>query len=277
MKTFKDKVAVITGAASGIGRGIADHCAQEGMRVVLSDVEAEALARAEKEMKSAGAKVEAVFTDVSKAGDVEELAKKTLEAFGSVDLLFNNAGVHLVGPIWECSLKDWEWLLGVNLWGVIHGIHTFVPIMLEQGTEGYIVNTASLGGLASAPNVGVYRASKHAVVTLSETLFYELAAMDAKIKVAILCPGLIQTDLLTSRRNKPVELQDKSPRKPDIPDMAKTAFWQAFEAAPKPDEVAAQVFDTLKKDEFYILTHPEQTKTMVSKRLEDILSGRNPT
>ena len=277
MKVFTDKVAVITGAASGIGRGIADRCAYEGLKIVLADVEEKALTQAEKEMKNAGANILAVLTDVSKASEVEALAEKTLDTFGSVDLLFNNAGVHWFGKIWECTLKDWEWVMGVNLWGVIHGIRTFVPIMLEQGTDGHIVNTASLGGLGSAPSVGVYRASKHAVVTLSESLHYELTSIDAKVNVSILCPGLVQTDLLTSRRNKPVELQDGTAPKIDIPAEANEKFQEIFAAAPTPDKIADQVFDALKKDRFYILTHPEQTKIMVQSRLEDILSERNPT
>ena len=284
MEEFKDKVAVITGAATGIGRGIADRCAQEGMKIVLADVEEKALAEVAEEMKAAGATVQAVLTDVSKAGDVEALAQKTLDTFGSVDLLVSNAGVHLVGNIWECSLKDWEWLLGVNLWGVIHGVRTFVPIMLEQGTEGHIVNTASSGGLGSAPYVGVYRASKHAVVTLSETLHYELALKDANVKVSLLCPGMVKTNLSTSRRNKPAELQNESDgleNKPAqlvaLPDSAKENFRKALQSSVTPENIADQVFDALRNDRFYILTHPESTKKMVSNRLEDILSGRNPT
>ena len=175
MKEFKGKVAVITGAASGIGRAIAERCAREGMKVVLADIEEEALSQAEEEMKAEGATVLAALTDVSKAGDVEALAQKTLDTFGAVHLLCNNAGV-LPGRdfLWERTLNDWEWVLGVNLWGVIHGTRVFVPVMLEQGTECHIVNTASAAGLLSIPYLGIYNVTKHAVVALTETLHREL-------------------------------------------------------------------------------------------------------
>ena len=176
MREFKDKVAVITGAASGIGRAMADRCVQEGMKVVLADVEVEPLAKAEASMKASGATVLAVRTDVSQAADVEALAQKTLEAFGAVHLLCNNAGVGTgAATIWESTIADWEWIIGVNLWGVIHGVRVFVPIMLEQDTECHIVNTASIAGLISGPELGAYKVTKHAVVTLSETLYHELA------------------------------------------------------------------------------------------------------
>jgi len=277
MKEYKGKVAVITGAATGIGRGIAERCAKENMKIVLADVETEALIKTEKEMKEAGAEVVAVMTDVSKAIDVKVLAEKALDTYGSVDLLFNNAGVHMIGNIWECTLKDWEWLLGVNLWGVIHGIRTFVPIMLEQGTEAYIVNTASSGGLASAPFVGVYRASKHAVVTISESLQYELLSLGANIKVSILCPGLVKTDISTSKRNRPAELNNDTPRKVETSAEEIKNFQKALATALSPEVIADQVFDALYEDKFFILTHPEQTKYMVRNRMEGILSERIPT
>ena len=175
MREFKDKAAVITGAASGIGRAMADRCVQEGMKVVLADVELEALAKTEASMKASGATVLAVRTDVSQARDVEALAQETLEAFGDVHLLCNNAGVGTSAAIWEITIADWEWVIGVNLWGVIHGVRVFVPIMLEQDTECHIVNTASILGLISGPGSGAYKVTKHAVVTLSETLYHELA------------------------------------------------------------------------------------------------------
>ena len=159
MREFSDKVAVITGAASGIGRTVAERCIQGGMRVVLADVEEDALARAEATMSDTGATVLAVPTDVSAASDVEALAQKTLEAFGAVHLVHNNAGVGVGGRIWENTVADWEWVMGVNTWGVIHGIRVFVPLMLEQKTEGHIVNTASIAGLTSGPGVGIYTES----------------------------------------------------------------------------------------------------------------------
>src|SRR4051812_40433940 len=175
MKDFKSRVAVITGAASGIGRALAERCASAGMKVVLADVEPGALAEAEASLRAGGGTTLAVRTDVSQAKDVEALAQQTLKAFGAVHLLCNNAGVATSGLAWESSLPDWEWVLGVNLWGVIHGVRSFVPIFLAQGTECHIVNTASMSGLVSFPRCSLYGVTKHGVVTLSETLHHDLA------------------------------------------------------------------------------------------------------
>ena len=180
MKEFRDKVAVVTGAASGIGRGLADRCVQEGMKVVLADIEEPALAQAESELKADGADVLAVLTDVSKASEVEALAQRTLEAYGAVHLLCNNAGVAAGSTAWESTINDWKWVLGVNLWGVIHGLQAFVPTMLEQDTESHIVNTASLAGLKSFFASAAYHVTKHAVVALSENLYYDLARRGTK-------------------------------------------------------------------------------------------------
>jgi len=230
MKEFKDKVAVITGAASGIGRGLAERCAQEGMKVVLADIEEEALTVAEQEMKAAGASVLAVLTDVSKASDVEALAQKTLDTFTAVHLLYNNAGVAAGTSVWESTLADWQWVMGVNLWGAIHGVRTFVPIMLEQGTECHIVNTASMAALISIPFGGIYRVTKCGIITLSETLYHELAQREANIKVSVLCPGNVaDTRFVDCGRNRPSELhnapsEEKSldygaPAKPVSPEL----------------------------------------------------------
>jgi NAD(P)-dependent dehydrogenase (short-subunit alcohol dehydrogenase family) len=175
MQEFKDKVAVITGAASGIGRALAERCVHTGMKAVLADVDMGALTITEAALKATGASVLAVATDVSKAQDVDALAQRTLAAFGAVHLLCNNAGVWGGISAWDSSLTDWEWVLGVNLWGIIHGIHTFVPLMLAQETEGHIVNTASMAGLLTGRGPAAYRVSKHAVVALSEMLYHQLA------------------------------------------------------------------------------------------------------
>ena len=197
------KVAVITGAASGIGRGLAERFAAEGMKVVLADVEEEALAKLEADLKAKDATVLTVRTDVSNATEVENLAVQTLEAFGAVHILCNNAGVVCSRPVWEHTLADWEWVLGVNLWGVIHGIRSFVPRMLAQGNECHIVNTASILGLVSGSGEGIYKVSKHGVVVLSETLADELAQKGANIQVHVLCPGWVRTGILDSARNRP--------------------------------------------------------------------------
>lgn len=279
MKEFKDKVAVITGAASGIGRGLAERCAQEGMKVVLADIEEKALTETEKEMKAAGASVLAVLTDVSKASDIEALARKTLDAFGAVHLLCNNAGV---GPgaayIWERTVADWKWVMGVNLWGVIHGVRVFVPIMLEQDTECHIVNTASVGGLISSPHLGVYKVTKHGVVTLSETLYHELAQRGAKINVSVLCPAYVNTRIMDAERNRPAELQNDPAAEKTNPEglAVHQAMREAVQAAMSPQQAADRVFNAIREEKFYIFTDPEW-KPVMQMRMEDIIQERNPT
>ena len=276
MKQLQDKVAVITGAASGIGGALADRCVQEGMKVVLADVEVEALTKAEASLKASGATVLAVRTDVSQARDIEALADKTLAAFGAVHLLCNNAGVAgTAAPLWESGLADWEWVLGVNLWGVIHGVRVFVPLMLAQDTECHIVNTASMAGLISCPGLAAYKVAKHGVVTLSETLHHELAERGAKLKVSVLCPGVVNTRILESARNRPGHLPPTQPC-----DAVAAAGWEALRqlvpAGMPPAQVADAVFKALRKEQFYILTHSEG-KEAVRTRLEDILQERAPT
>ena len=279
MKDFQDKVAVVTGAASGIGRALAEKSAQEGMKVVLADVEESALKQAEEELQASGAQVLAVRTDVSQADEVEVLAQKTFDTYGAVHLLFNNAGVGAGTTVWESSLADWQWVLGVNLWGVIHGIHFFVPRMLAQDTEGHIVNTASSAGLVSSSGLGIYKVSKHGVVTLSETLALELAARGAKLKASVLCPEWVNTRIIDAERNRPQALQNALEEQHMSPEMA--AMVQAMrqwlaQAGLPPSQVAEMVFDAIRQEKFYILTHPT-TKQGVQLRMEDILQERMPT
>jgi NAD(P)-dependent dehydrogenase (short-subunit alcohol dehydrogenase family) len=278
MKEFQGKVAVVTGAASGIGRGLAERCAQEGMKVVLADIEEKALMRASQELQAAGAQVLAVQTDVSKVTDVEALAQKTMATYGAVHLLFNNAGVGAGTVVWESTLADWEWTLGVNLWGVIHGIRTFVPFMLEQQTEGHIVNTASIAGLISGPGLGIYKVTKHGVVTLSETLYHELALRRANIKVSVLCPGFVSTRIMDSARNRPVHLQnDPTEERMSPASEAMLQFMrQVVESGMPPHQVADIVFQAIRDEKFYIFTHPE-LKEAIRVRMEDILQERHPT
>jgi NAD(P)-dependent dehydrogenase (short-subunit alcohol dehydrogenase family) len=278
MQDFQGKVAVVTGAASGIGRALAGRAAQEGMRVVLADVEEGALGRASAELEATGTRVLAARTDVSKAEEVEALAQKTLETFGAVHLLFNNAGVGAGTTVWESTLADWKWVIGVNLWGVIHGIHTFVPLMLKQETEGHIVNTASMAGLVSGPALGVYKVTKHGVVTLSETLSHELALTGSKIKVSVLCPGWVQTRILESERNRPASLQN-DPAQVQVNPAGEAIFQMVQQAVAQgmpPEEVAGLVFQAIRDERFYILTDPKMLGA-VQTRMEDILQGRNPT
>jgi NAD(P)-dependent dehydrogenase (short-subunit alcohol dehydrogenase family) len=278
MKDFRDKVAVVTGAASGIGRGIVERCAREGMKVVLADIEGPALLQTEKEIQASGAKTLAVRTDVSKAGDIEELARKTLDAFGAVHLLFNNAGIGAGGAAWESTLADWEWALGVNLWGVIHGVRVFVPVMLAQDTECHIINTASIAGLLSFGLCAPYHVTKHAVVGLSEQLYHSMTQRKAKVKVSVLCPGFVKTRILDSERNRPDELKNETAHAPMTPEKeAAVQFMRnAIQSGMSPQQVAELVFQAIREERFYILTHPEMN-SMVHMRAEDILEGRNPS
>ncbi len=277
MKDFQGKVAVVTGAASGIGRALAEKCVKEGMRVVLADVEEQALQQTANELKVGGADVQVIRTDVSKAEQVEALANKAFATYGVVHLLFNNAGVGAGTTIWESSLDDWQWVLGVNLWGVIHGIHFFVPRMLAQNEEGYIVNTASSAGFVAHAGTGIYKASKHAVVSLSETLFLELAERGTQLKTSILCPEWVQTRIMESGRNRPIELSHAST---DLQMDAETlnAIQKQFQEIQKgmpPAQVADITFDAIREEKFYIFTHPT-TKLGAYARMEDILKEGSP-
>ena len=276
MRELREKVAVITGAASGIGRAVAERCAGAGMKVVLADVEESALVAAERAFKDAGADVLGVRTDVSRADEVEALAGRAVERFGAVHLVHNNAGVAAGGLMWELPLADWKWVLGVNLWGVIHGVRTFVPLMLAQGDEGHVVNTASLAGLTSTPFLGPYSVSKHGVVTLSETLLKELAMQGAKVKVSVLCPGLVRTRIGESGRNRPAQLEHERDDDASAVDaMSSGAFQQLVEAGMDPAAVADQVLEAVRQERFWVLTHPELDQAIRS-RADDILERRNP-
>lgn len=279
MKDLKGRVAVVTGAASGIGRAMANSFAAEGMKVVLADIEQAALSKVADELTAGGATVIPVRADVSKAADVEALAKKTIDSFGAVHVVCNNAGVGPArGAIWELTEADWQWVLGVNLWGVIHGIRVFVPIMLEQGDEGHIVNTASIAGLLSAPFAATYCVAKHGVVTLSESLHRELAQVGSRVKVSVLCPAWVKTQLMESDRNRPQGLQNASDQERATPQaaMMNEAFRQLVASGTDPRDIGAAVVSAICDERFYILTHPEW-KEQVRVRMEDILEERVPS
>jgi NAD(P)-dependent dehydrogenase (short-subunit alcohol dehydrogenase family) len=278
MKEFKDKVAVVTGAASGIGRAIAYRCAEEGMKVVLADINKEGLASAEAELKAAGATVLSIPTDVSKASDIETIARRTMEEFGGVHLLVNNAAVYTTGAIWENTIADWEWVLGVNLWGVIHGVRTFLPIMIEQDTEAHVVNVSSMTGLTRSSIIGTYAVSKHGIVSLSETLFYQLAEREAKVKVSVLCPGAVNTPVAEAARRRFKEMADIPGERKMTSDDERVIerLRNAFKNGMPPEEVAEKVFESIREERFYILTHPNE-KVRVERRMKDILNERNPT
>ncbi len=278
MREFKDKVAVITGAASGIGKALAKRCLLYGMKVVLADLEEKPLIQTEQEMKAIGGNVLAVLTDVSQAVEVEMLAQKTRDRFGEIHLLCNNAGVGVGGYIWECTLADWQWVMGVNLWGVIHGLRVFVPMMLEQNSEAHIINTASEAGLISTPGMGCYNVTKHGVVTLSETLHYELAQKNSLVKVSVLCPGFVNTRIMESERNRPTALQNPHDSLKPNPDLnwLLEAFQQAVRSGMSPEQVADEVFQGIRNEQFYIFTHLDFLPA-VQTRMEDILQQRHPS
>ena len=277
MQEFKDKVAVITGGASGLGLAMAKRFAREGMKLVLADIEEDALRRVDQEFRKSGVPVLSIRTDVSRGHDMERLAEKTLATFGAVHVVCNNAGVAPGGPVWESTPADWEWVLGVNVWGVIHGVRVFVPIMLRQDAPGHVVNTASVAGLLSVPGMGIYCVSKHAVVTLTECLYHDLALRGSKIGVSVLCPAYVPTGISDSERNRPATLRNSSrPRTQE--DLAREEQMRHAVASGKvsPDMVADMVFEGIRQEQFYILTHP-RIKGAIETRMQDILNQRNPT
>ena len=274
MQDIRGKVAVVTGAASGIGNAVATRLAAEGMKVVLADIEEGPLADAEKKLTDDGATVLAVPTDVTKGDQMDALAEKTFATFGTAHVVHNNAGVATGGPMWTLSEADWQWVLGVNLWGVIHGVRAFVPRMVEQA-EGHVVNTASMAGLTSAPMMGPYNVSKHGVVTLSETLAAELLLFGSPVKVSVLCPGWVNTRINEADRNRPAELAPRDDQDTSMAEMGRQVLDGLLKSGLQPSEVAGRVFDAIREERFYILTHPEMTP-MIEQRMHDILEGRTP-
>jgi NAD(P)-dependent dehydrogenase (short-subunit alcohol dehydrogenase family) len=278
MKEFEGRVAVITGGASGIGRAMADRFAAAGMKIVIADIEEEALRNAERQMRDAGATLLGVVSDVSDAVQVNALAQKTIDTFGAVHVVCNNAGVASKGgPTWEQSEADWDWVLRVNLRGVIHGIRTFVPIMLQQGGEGHVVNTASFAGLYAGPFMGPYNASKFAVVAITETLYYELKAIQSPVSASVLCPGGVRTRITESARNRPSDIGEETsgPVTTAIGEVAMQRIRDIVENGIDPARVADRVFEAVRDEQLYIFTHPEYAD-MVSWRTENIIGERKP-
>lgn len=275
MQEFEGKVAVVTGGASGIGKGMAEVFAREGMRVVLADVEQEALDATVKEMTRQERQVTGVLTDVSKPESVDALCRRVYDEYGSVHILCNNAGVSGggIGPIWQASLKDWQWVFGVNFWGVVHGIRAFLPRMLESGQEGHVVNTASIMGLT--PGMGIYGVSKHAVVSFSEALYQQLRQAEARVGVSVLCPGHVPTRITSSVRNRPDDLWEGEAR-PSGEELAeRDRMWaQRGLASLQPVEVGEKVLQAIKDGLFYILPH--ESDVGVRRRFDAVLSRRGP-
>ncbi len=275
---FNGKVAVVTGAASGIGRAMCDKFASLGMRVVMADVEADRLRGSAAQIEATGVDVFAVNVDVSQADELSRLAEKTLDRFGKVHVVCNNAGVFAGGLTWDAVGSDWEWVLGVNLYGVLHGIRAFVPIMLEQNEPGHVVNTCSMAGLINTPLSGAYNVSKHAALSLTETLYHELRMKDSPVGCSALCPELIRTGIANSDRNRPPHL--KRPEEADTPEMeiVESAIRTSIETGLDPSVMAERVYDGIKRDRFYLLAEEGGNWDAACRtRLEDIRLRRNPT
>ena len=268
MRLEDGQVAVVTGGASGIGLGMAKHFASKGLRLVLADIEVAALDAAVTELSDAGADVVGVQTDVSNADQVATLADRAYERFGAVNVLCNNAGVVNRGTVWELSLADWEWVIGVDLWSVIHGAREFVPRMLEGGEPGHVVNTASMAGLLSFPNIAPYDVAKSGVVALSEALSHDLRRRNASIGVSVLCPGLVATRIGASDRNRP-GAEPTGP--PSAPAPISTRHPDA--KTMQPAQVAQHVADAIESDQFWILTHPAYDD-YITRRAAGILDRR---
>lgn len=280
MKTFRDKVAVITGGASGLGRQFASVAAREGMKLVLADVQSDALERALDELRAQGASVIGRICDVRKSEQVQALADAAVAEFGTVHLVFNNAGVGSGGLIWENTEADWEWVMGVNVWGVVHGVRIFTRLMLDAAAkdpsfEGHIVNTASMAGLLNAPAMGVYNVSKHAVVSLSETLYQDLQLVGAPIGASVLCPYFVPTGISQSHRNRPEDV-----RMTDRPTASQIAAQVMTDKAVSSGKVSAEdvaeiTFKAIADGQFYIYSHPDALAG-VRERMEHIVAGTNP-
>jgi NAD(P)-dependent dehydrogenase (short-subunit alcohol dehydrogenase family) len=272
MKELSGKVAVVTGAASGIGRALAEQFASAGMRLVLADIEEAPLESVAAALRGAGSEVEAAAIDVSEAGEVEALAERCTARFGGAHVLCNNAGVAAGGPLWEVATEDWRWVVGVNLFGVIHGIHAFLPRMIASGEEGHVINTASLAGLISPGFFGPYNATKHAVVTLSETLLAELNASGARIGVSVLCPGWVRTRLHEADRNKPGAADEP----PDpTREALRSAMADLLAGGIAPEQVARAVAEAIRENRFWIRTHPEM-EPAVKVRCEAVIAAEAP-
>ena len=278
IKDFKGKTAVLTGAGSGFGLECARIAARRGMNVVLVDVQQDALNAADAEIKALGARTLARRVDVSDAKAMAQLAQDVKSNFGAPHFVFNNAGVGAGGLIWESTVKDWEWVLGVNVWGVIHGVHQFTPMMLAAAREdpaysGHIVNTASMAGLVTPPNMGVYNVSKHAVVALTETLYQDLHLVTDQVSASVLCPFFVPTGIDKSERNRPADAAEALTASQRVGQamMAKAVTSGKVTA----EEVAQMVFHAMEHDQFYIYSHPKALASFKA-RADAIVAGENP-
>jgi NAD(P)-dependent dehydrogenase (short-subunit alcohol dehydrogenase family) len=277
MQELNGKVAVITGAGSGIGKSLAKRAGLEGMKVVLAGRRKENLSEVEQELKATGTMTLCVQTDVSNKEDVETLARKSVDTFGAVHLLINNAGI-TGGSIGESTVSDWQWIMGINLWSVIYGVHSFLPLMEAQKDESRIVNVASIAGIVASADLGIYCVTKYGVVALSEALHYELAERKSKVGISVVCPSYVRTPIIDTGRNRPPQDGTDQPDRPSQLQM--DATWDSLGVKTNsnvwlPDDVADYVFDAIHEDKLYIITHPE-SKDWIRTRMENLLNERNP-
>jgi NAD(P)-dependent dehydrogenase (short-subunit alcohol dehydrogenase family) len=273
MRELKGRTAVVTGAGSGIGRELALACAREGANLMLADLDEAGTRETAAAITALGVGVDSMRCDVSKADEVEALAERAWKRFGAAHLIFNNAGVAVAGPAWTATLEDWEWTLGVNLMGVVHGVRSFVPRMLAQGGECHVVNTASVAGLVDIPGSAVYCVSKHGVVALSECLHHDLRVAGAAIGVSVLCPAYVNTGIGESARHRPSELAATNPLAAPYEEAVRHALRSGRITAA---DVAATAIEAIKAGRFYIITHGK-IKGAIETRMRDILDDRTPT
>jgi NAD(P)-dependent dehydrogenase (short-subunit alcohol dehydrogenase family) len=275
MKQFAGRVAVITGGAGTLGRAMAARFAREGMTIVLADLLAEPLEQAAAALRSTGATVLAVPTDVSKPESVDALAARTFDAYGAVHLIANNAGVAPLGAAWESTVADWQWALGVNLWGVVNGVRAFVPRMLAQGSEGHVVNVASVAGLISPPGMAVYNVTKHAVVAFTETLHHDLVSAGARVRCTVVCPAFFPSGIHESERARPAALENDAGPSAHQAELAKSLTKAVTSGRIGADEIAEMIFTAVRDERFYVLSHP-RIKGAIQARMEDVLGEATP-
>jgi len=279
---YTGKTAVITGAASGLGLGIARACGVRGMKLVLTDIDASKLYEVSRELSDSGLEVLALAANVAEVDDMERLAYRAFERFGAVHLLFNNAGVLGESSMLDAMLKDWEWIMGVNLWGVINSIRAFVPRMLESGQAGRVVNIAGTAGFISGPGAGIYRMTKQAVVSLSESLYHELALLNPQVRVSLVAPAFVKTDIMEAEKNRPPKLQcfARTAAVNPVEEAVLGFFHQQVAAAPEPEAVAEAIFSGIDHNKFYIFTpslsQDQPSRVLLQNRWENIMEERNP-
>ena len=275
MKDFKGKTAVVTGAASGIGRSLARQCAAEGMKLVLADIDESGMDDLMRELRDQGTSVEKCITDVRDFDSVERLVAFSRETYGSIHLVFNNAGVMLGGYAWERSEDDWRWVFDVNFFGVVNGLRAFMPVLLEQGEEAHVVNTASIGGLMVGPFLSPYIVSKHAVVALTESVYYELQTLGTQVGISALCPGAVSTGIVDSERIRPEDRSQKAPLGSQLEREFDHMLTEGVKDGIDPEEVGPMVFSALREKRFWIYTHPMMEESILP-RARSIIDGTNP-